>query len=190
VRDSQPRPRELLTATDRLVAVARDRDRSAFAELFREFAPSVKRYVMSAGISGAQADELAQEILLTVWRRADTYDPARASAATWIFAIARNRRIDALRRERHPEVDLADPVLVPAAEPAPDAGIDPARSRETLLGALAELPEEQAKILHSAYFEDKSLATIAGDEAVPLGTVKSRVRLAMQRLRASLGGSR
>ncbi|HYM30755.1 MAG TPA: sigma-70 family RNA polymerase sigma factor, partial [Candidatus Cybelea sp.] len=99
---------------DLIQAVAAARDRAAFAALFRHFAPRVKSYLMRLGAENAQAEELAQEVLLTVWHKAATFDRRQASASTWIFTIARNRRIDALRRERRPELDPTDPMLVPA----------------------------------------------------------------------------
>lgn len=166
--------------------IARHRDRNAFAALFDRYAPQLKRYLMRSGVDGARADELVQDILLTVWHKADRYDARRAAPSTWIFTIARNRRIDALRRERHPEPDPDDPMVTPAPERAADAVADEARARDTLKSALAELPPDQARVLEGAYFEDKALSAIASELDVPLGTVKSRVRLALQRLRAAL----
>jgi RNA polymerase sigma-70 factor (ECF subfamily) len=169
-----------------LEAVARHRDRGAFAQLFQQLAPQIKRYLLRAGVEEAQADDLVQDVLLTVWRRADTFDPRRASATTWVFTIARNRRIDGFRRDRRPELDPHDPALVGHPDTGADAAIDLARSAEALRGAIDALPPEQAHTLERAYFEDRTLHSIAVETAVPLGTVKSRVRLALQRLRAAL----
>lgn len=171
---------------DLLLAVARDRDRGAFARLFEHFAPRLKAYLRRLGAEAGAAEELAQEVMLTVWRRADRFDPAQASASTWIFTIARNKRIDALRRERRPEIDPDDPTLVPdPVEPA-DRRLEAAQASGRLRAALRELPPEQAELLRLAYFEDKAHSAISAERGIPLGTVKSRLRLAMERLRKAL----
>jgi RNA polymerase sigma-70 factor (ECF subfamily) len=166
-------------------AVARSRDRAAFADLFAHFAPRVKGYLMRLGASGGLAEDLAQEAMLTLWRKAALFDPAKASASTWVFTIARNLRIDAIRRERHPEVDPAE--LAPEPERAADAGMmrveDDARVRE----ALATLPKEQVQVIELSFYADKPHSTIAQELGLPLGTVKSRLRLAMARIRSALG---
>jgi RNA polymerase sigma-70 factor (ECF subfamily) len=182
------RPESARSLDDLLVAVGRDHDRAAFGELFRAVAPKVKAYLLRGGADEAKADELVQDVMLTVWRRADTFDPRRAAATTWIFAIARNRRIDALRREKHPEVDPRDPALEPAPSTSAEGAIDASRAGAAVRGALRMLPPEQAAVLVGAYFEDRTLAAIAERDQVPLGTVKSRVRLALERLRGALGG--
>jgi RNA polymerase sigma factor (sigma-70 family) len=175
------------TASELLVLVSGG-DREAFSALFRTYAPQLRRYFLQGGADSGRADELVQEVLLTVWRRAGTYDPKRASPSTWIFTIARNKRIDALRREKRPEIDETDPALVAAPGRHAEAEIDAGRSRGALLVALETLPPEQARVLASAYFEDKPLPAIAEEAGVPLGTVKSRVRLALERLRSALKG--
>jgi RNA polymerase sigma factor (sigma-70 family) len=169
--------------------VAKQRDRAAFAELFSHFAPRVKAYLVRLGSGADVAEELAQEVMLTVWRRADSFDPARAGASTWIFAIARNRRIDALRRAPRRDFDPDDPDLAPSAPAAPDQSVD-ARDWERKLGAaLGDLPDEQAQMLRLAYYDDRSHSEIADALKVPLGTVKSRLRLAIGRLRAKFEDS-
>lgn len=169
-----------------LTAVGRDRDRRAYAALFGHFAPRVKAYLRRLGTDPAACEELAQEVMLLVWRRAETYDPAQASASTWIFTIARNRRVDAIRREQRPEFDAEDPSLVPdPAEPA-DRTVELAQETRRLQAALGALPPEQAELIQLAYFEDKPHSAIAEERGLPLGTVKSRLRLAMDRLRRAL----
>lgn len=179
---------------DLLVAVACDRDRKAFSELFHRIAPKVKGYLQRLGAGPSQADELAQEVMLLVWRRAEAFDPARSGAATWIFTIARNKRIDAIRRERRPEIDPGDPALVPAivpdAPPSADRAIESVEDTARLRAAILRLPAEQADLLRLAYFEDQPHAAIAETRGLPLGTVKSRLRLAMGRLRRELEGGR
>lgn len=166
-----------------LGAVASRQDRAAFARLFAHFAPRVKGYLMRLGAERAQADDLMQDVMLTVWRKAPGYDPKMASPGTWIFAIARNRRIDALRRDKRADLDPDDPGLMPDAAALPDRTLD-ARLWETrLAGAIADLPPEQAQMLRLAYYEDRSHGDIASSLRLPLGTVKSRLRLAVARLR-------
>lgn len=176
-------PRE---SEELLIAIGRDRDRSAFVNLFQIFAPRIKSYVMGLGLSQAAADDLVQDIMLTIWRRAEQYDPAKAAASTWIFTIARNRRIDFFRRENRPEFDPNDPMLVREPEPAADSELAIRQESEILRQAVATLPEEQAELLRLAFFEDLSHSHIAAKLSLPLGTVKSRLRLALGKLRVLL----
>jgi RNA polymerase sigma-70 factor (ECF subfamily) len=169
-----------------IAAIAADRSRESFALLFARFAPRVKGYLLTLGAKPELAEELAQETLLTVWRKAAYFDPARASASTWIFTIARNLRIDALRRQRHPEDLLDEPELVPPEEVRPDEALSAAEREQRLRRALKTLPREQAEVVQLSFFHDKAHAEISRDLGVPLGTVKSRLRLAMVRLRAQL----
>ena len=173
---------------DLMILVAHDRDRRAFAELYGWFAPRVKGFLIRRGLDAQRAEEVAQEAMLTVWRKADRFDRRQASVATWIFTIARNRSIDELRREKRPEIELDDPTLVGEglAQPA-DTAYAAGQEAERLKAAIGTLPEEQARLLHMAFFEDKSHSAIAASEDLPLGTVKSRLRLALSKLRAALG---
>jgi len=168
-------------------AIAQRQDRAAFGELFRYFAPRIKAWLLRAGASQAAAEEMAQETMLSVWRKAASFDPSRAGATTWIFTIARNLRIDTMRRERHPSALLADPSDdVPPPEPA-DYALDVAERESRLRIALSQLPGEQAAVIRKAFFEDKAHSEIEQELGIPLGTVKSRLRLAMNRLRSVLG---
>ena len=172
---------------DLMVLIARDQDRRAFGVLFGYFAPRVKGFLMRRGLDAGRAEEITQETLLIVWRKADRFDRRQASVSTWIFTIARNRSIDALRRERRPGIDPDDPTLtgdgmVASAETAYSDRQDHAR----LKAAIATLPDDQAHLLKLAFFEDKSHSAIAETEDLPLGTVKSRLRLAVSKLRVAL----
>jgi RNA polymerase sigma-70 factor (ECF subfamily) len=166
-----------------MLRVAREQDRSAFAELFGHFGPRVKSYLMRLGSDASGAEDLLQEVMLAVWRRAATYDPAQAGVATWIFTIARNKRIDALRRVPRGALDPNDPALQPEPPPSPDHEAEAVRWEGAIADAVAAMPREQAEILRLAYYEDISHSDIAARIGVPLGTVKSRLRLAMARLR-------
>lgn len=175
------------TTTALLVACG-VRDRAAFAALYAGIGPRVKGYVARIARDPAIAEELTQDILLTVWRRADRYDPERASAETWIFAIARNRVIDTIRRRKLPQPDESDPTWVPAAPDPGDHVVASRQRSERIRDALLTLPDAQRDVMHQAFFESRSYPEIAEDQGVALGTVKSRARLAFERLRELLAG--
>jgi len=179
-RDTDREPSSAL-----IVLIAERGDREAFARLFDYFAPRVKSYLMRLGVAPETAEELAQETLLTVWRRAQVFDPTRAAASTWIFTIARNLRIDLFRRDRRtPPVD--DPLGFAPSPAAPDEALCVLEDGERIGLAIAALPKEQAEVIALAFFADKTHSEIAGEIGLPLGTVKSRLRLALARLRAVL----
>jgi RNA polymerase sigma-70 factor, ECF subfamily len=173
---------------DAVEAIGRASDRQAFALLFRHFAPKIKGYVLKLGASNAEAEEVAQDAMLTVWRKAASFDRTQASVSTWIFTIARNRRIDIVRKEKRPEFDPSDPMLVPEEAIAPDAALSASERQERLSAAIQELPQEQLDLVREAFYMAKTHAEIAEQTKLPLGTVKSRLRLAFGRLRRALAG--
>lgn len=182
-----PPPPSTRNHEDLIDAIAADGDRGAFAELFAHFAPRIKSYLLRLGADAATAEEVAQEAMLTVWRKAASFDRRQAGAGTWIFTIARNRRIDRLRRERRPELDPDDPALVPAHPEGADGLVWAGQVEERLRLAIATLPSEQSDLIRRAYYEELSHREIAEQSGLPLGTVKSRIRLALQRLRERTG---
>lgn len=163
------------------------RDRGAFAALFDRYAGRIKAFLMRRGTSADEAEELVQEVMVTVWGRAASYDPDRAAVSTWIFTIARNRRIDLARRAGRQSRDVLDPSWEREAEPDGYATLAAAQREGRLRDALADLPEAQRQVLVAAFYEGLSHAEIAARDGVPLGTVKSRLRLAFRRLAAELG---
>ena len=173
--------------TDLVVRIARSRDREAFHSLFVVFAPRVKTYLMRRGASAEKAEELAQETLLTVWRKATYFDPSRASASAWLFTIARNLRIDAIRRENSATAYAlkAEPDDIEDRTPETESQI--AERQNRVRAAIADLPPEQLEVVQLSFFQDKPHAEIASELALPLGTVKSRLRLAMAKLRGLVG---
>jgi len=166
--------------TARLSSLAEQRDKTLFAELFRYFAPRVKAYLVRLGLSEAVADEVSQEAMLTVWNKAHLFNAQRASASTWVFTLARNRFIDLKRRERYTQVSLFEDDLLLA-----ERGQGPAAVlAQRVLGALEGLPASQAQVVYLSFYEGKSHSDIAQQLGIPLGSVKSRMRLAFNRLRS------
>lgn len=161
-----------------------DRDQTAFAELFSHFAPRVKAFLMKSGASETLAEECTQEAMATLWRKAHLFDPSRASVSTWIFTIARNRRIDMLRKQRRPEPE--DLAWGPEQEPDQADVMALQQESEQLGRAIAELPPAQRELIQKAYFGDLSHSEIADQTGLPLGTIKSRIRLALERLRHAM----
>jgi RNA polymerase sigma-70 factor, ECF subfamily len=167
-------------------AVAVRQDRSAFASLFEYFAPRIKAYMHRSGASETNAEELAQETMLMVWRKAALFDPASTGASAWIFTIARNLRIDAHRRaSRGGMTEAVDVALEFQVDerPQPDLQMAASQSEQRVRTALAQLSPEQMHVVELSFYEDKAHAEIAQMLGIPLGTVKSRLRLAMNRLR-------
>ncbi len=166
----------------RKVADAQDTD--AFTALFEHFAPRVKAFLIKSGADHAMAEECAQDVMVTVWKKAAQFDPSRASVATWIFTIARNRRIDMLRRDRRPEPE--DLSWGPDEEPDQLDILSLQQESDQLAAAIAQLPHKQRVMIERAYFGDLTHSEIADETGLPLGTIKSRIRLALERLRHSL----
>lgn len=188
----KPSPEDL---ADLLIAVAKVQDRVAFASLYRFFAPRVKSFLLRAGLDSGVADELAQETLVSVWRKAASFDPAKACVSTWIYTIARNLRVDHLRRtcdvpREQPEDsehddDLIHQVADSSLPSIPDQLSDQ-RVHAKVRTAIEQLPRDQREVLRLSYYDDQPHAAIAKALDIPLGTVKSRMRLAVTRLRESL----
>lgn len=170
---------------EQLVARIAAGDREAFASLFERYASRVKAYLIRLGARGALAEDLAQDAMVAVWRRAASFDPARAQVSTWMFVIARNAWIDRLRREK---VELAyNSGLIATEESDDESPADAAmrvQTEEQMQTALALLSDEQRQVVQLSFFEDRPHSEIAERLSLPLGTVKSRLRLALAKLRA------
>lgn len=170
---------------DLVERVAAQADRAAFARLFSYYAPRVKGYLLRLGLDAAQAEELTQEVMVAVWRKAATFDRTQASVATWIFRIARNRRIDLFRRERL-ALDAHDPALQPTPEAGPDGAAEAVEREARVRRAVAELSPDQRDLVREAFYEELSHSQIAEKTGLPLGTIKSRLRLAFAKLKLRL----
>jgi RNA polymerase sigma-70 factor, ECF subfamily len=168
--------------------VAAARDRSAFVELFDYFAPRLNSYLQRLGMKQGMAEDLAQDVMLTLWRKAHLFDPSKSSLSTWLFRVARNRRIDVLRRDRSALIDPLDPIFQPSEIEAADVSMDSVTRDERVRIAMLDLPAEQLELIRFAFYEGLSHSEIAERTNLPLGTVKSRIRLAFGRLRKIISG--
>lgn len=169
-------------------AIVASRDRAAFERLFAHFAPRLKSHFLARGQSQVQAEELTSETMFAVWSRAQQFDSQKGAVSTWIFTLARNLLIDRLRAEKRQGAALADFAsqneIVDATKAAsPEEYAVSVEREQNLRHALAELPPEQAHVLERSFAGGLSLAEIATAESLPLGTVKTRARLALARLR-------
>jgi RNA polymerase sigma-70 factor, ECF subfamily len=166
-----------------LLAVA-EGDRESFAVLFSLFAPKVKTYLRRKGSSDGEAEDLVQETLLRVWRKARSFDPSRGTQAAWIFTIARNVQVDSVRRERHPE-DLID-LCRPPPPPTPEETLIAADQRAELNRAVASLSKQQARVFRLAFAREGTLADVALGVGLEVPTVKSHLRRSVAKLREAL----
>lgn len=171
---------------EQLARVAATKDRQAFAELFDHFAPRVKSFMMRKGATAEQAEDLVQETMIAVWSKAALYAADRGSVATWIFTIARNLRIDRLRREKSNQFTDLDDYDGPSDDPSQDETLRRIQEDGAVAKALAQIPPEQRELLILSYVEDMPQSEIAARLQIPLGTVKSRMRLAYRRMKKML----
>lgn len=167
-----------------LKRICDDQNQAAFAAMFSHFAPRIKSYLIRCGGNPVQAEEATQEAMATVWRKAHLFDPSKASAATWIFRIARNKQLDAIRKQRHPEPEDLPWAASATADPADEFAL--AEEQDRLRQAVNALPRKQREIVEQAFYGDRTHSEIAEVTSLPLGTIKSRIRLALDRLRRDL----
>ncbi|WP_428033793.1 sigma-70 family RNA polymerase sigma factor [Amphritea sp.] len=170
--------------SDLLGRLAAKPDKSIYARLFNHFAPRVKAYILRLGVAVSAAEEVTQEVMLSVWRKAHMYHPEKAAASTWIFTLARNQSIDWMRKQKYPQYSLDE-----WSETAAQAG----QGEQEVLSdrvakAISQLPENQAQVIYMSYFEGRSHGDIASRLDIPLGSVKSRIRLASEKLKQIWGG--
>lgn len=169
--------------------VGRNQDKAAFSALFAHFSPFLKAFLIkSGGVTPESAEELVQETMIKVWRKAPTFSASQASASTWIYTIARNTRIDWLRKQnrQNPDELSAEDLYDDREEPTPYSSLVTIRNKRNIAEQLKTLPKEQAEVLNMMYFQGKSGQQVADALELPLGTVKSRIRLALNKLKLGL----
>jgi RNA polymerase sigma-70 factor, ECF subfamily len=172
--------------SDCITRIATAQDEAAFEVLFRHFAPRLKSYFTKLGGDAAMAEEITQEAMVSVWKNAGQFDPAKASAATWIFTIARNLSIDRFRQARRPAFDPNDPAFIPEDEEPPDRQLERAETELKVREVMNSLSPHEKSVLMLSFYENRSHGEIAKRLGLPVGTVKSRIRLAFGKLRAAL----
>jgi RNA polymerase sigma-70 factor (ECF subfamily) len=186
-RTDIPSPEELASLVARVAAAG---DKQAFAVLFRFYAPRLKSFLGRQGFGEIECEDLVQETMLSIWRRAASFDPVKAGVSTWIYTIARNLGIDRWRREGRAstwcELVAADDV---DPDPSVEARMIASQSESRVRDALTKLPDEQAAVIRMTFYGEDAQAEIARMLGIPLGTVKSRVRLALVRLRKTMEDS-
>ena len=163
--------------------IGRNQDKIAFNSIFRYFAPRLKSFLVKAGSTDSQAEEVIQEVMIAVWTKSSTYDSSKSSVSTWIYTIARNKRIDKIRKEKRHYLSESDEGLEIPVDSTQEKEIFSAQVSSSLKKYMENLPEEQSKLLKLSYFYNKTHADISTELKIPLGTVKSRIRLALTKMR-------
>ena len=151
--------------------------------IFRYFAPRLKSFLVKAGSTDSQAEEVIQEVMIAVWTKSSTYDSSKSSVSTWIYTIARNKRIDKIRKEKRHYLSESDEGLEIPVDSTQEKEIFSSQVANSLKKYMSNLPEEQSKLLKLSYFYNKTHADISSELKIPLGTVKSRIRLALTKMR-------
>ena len=169
-----------------LAKVAESQDISSFKKIFDYFSPRLKSFLMRSGADEAIAEEIIQETMTIIWTKADYYDPKVASPSTWIYTIARNKKIDILRKSRKAMLEDIDTAVLAPVESKADENIEHDQKFEMIAQYLDDLPEDQLNLLKMNFFEEKSHGEISEITKIPLGTVKSRIRLALEKIRGKL----
>jgi RNA polymerase sigma-70 factor (ECF subfamily) len=171
---------------DCIVRIAVSKDPTSFEAVFRYFAPRLKSYFMRLGADASVAEEITQEALVQVWRNAGQFDRSKASASTWIFTIARNLSIDTFRRTRRPAFDPSDPAFIPDGEMLPDLQLERSETEQRVRLVMNSLSSNEKSVLMLSFYENFSHGEISERLGIPLGTVKSRIRLAFAKVRSAL----
>ncbi|WP_417451336.1 sigma-70 family RNA polymerase sigma factor [Kordiimonas sp.] len=166
--------------------IAENSDRAAFAQLFAYFAPRLKSYLMTLGLGDEKAEDIAQEAMVTLWRKAGKFDPAKAKLSTWLFRVARNRFIDHTRRQKYAEVDADDHLASMVASDETDLPAIQNQNAVRVQAAMDVLKPAQKQVIELSFFKELSHSQIAAELSLPLGTVKSRIRIAFEALRNEL----
>ena len=169
------------------VKIARTKDKIAFKKLFDHFAPRLKSYLMKLGLDGQKSEDVAQEVMITLWQKAEKFDPTKAKLSTWMFRVARNKYIDLVRKQKYATVNADDHMSEMVAPEQTDRPLEGKQTSIHIKKAMLKLKVDQRKVIELSFFEELSHAEISIRLGLPLGTVKSRIRSAFQTLRRELG---
>jgi len=169
-----------------ILNIAESQDIGSFKKIFEYFSPRLKSFLMKSGAEESIAEEIIQETMTIIWTKADYYDPKVASPSTWIYTIARNKKIDILRKSRKAILEDIETAVLPAVEPKTEENIEHDQKFDLIAQQLDSLPKDQLDLLKMNFFEEKSHGEISELTGIPLGTVKSRIRLALEKIRAKL----
>lgn len=175
-----PQPQTTQDWSSILMSLGETKDKSLFVQLFKHFAPKIKAYIVRLGLVESTAEELMQETMASVWRKAHMYQKSKAAASTWIFTLARNQSIDWMRKQKYPEYSLDE--WYEEADESEDICTDVVVSAR-MQASIGKLPELQAQAIYMSFYEGRSHSEIADRLGIPLGSVKSRIRLASEKLR-------
>ncbi|WP_415893961.1 sigma-70 family RNA polymerase sigma factor [Neptuniibacter sp. PT8_73] len=177
---AMPQPETTQDWSSLLMSLGETKDKALFVQLFKHFAPKIKAYIIRLGLVESTAEELMQETMASVWRKAHMYQKSKAAASTWIFTLARNQSIDWMRKQKYPEYSLDE--WHEEADESQDTCTDVVLSAR-MQASIDKLPELQAQAIYMSFYEGRSHSEIADRLGIPLGSVKSRIRLASEKLR-------
>jgi len=169
-----------------IARIAKERDRSAFIEVFKHFAPRVKGFLMNRGRDQQSAEDVLQVVMIAVWEKAYLYSPEKASVSTWLFTIARYKHIDRMRKDGRYKLEPDEPDLRPSDDAGSEDEVLASQRGEAVKSAVALLPADQQTVIHLSFNQGLSHSEIAEKLGLPLGTIKSRIRRAFQRMREEL----
>jgi len=170
-----------------VLEVAQNKDRNAFKILFEYFAPRLKSYLLNFKITNQKAEDLTQEVMITLWQKTDKFNPEKAKLSTWLFRIARNKYIDLVRKQKYPELNVDDHLSSMVAPEKTDKSLEDKQDSALIKEAMESLSNDQRLVINLSFFKELSHSQIAEETGLPLGTVKSRIRTAFQTLRKELG---
>ena len=180
---------EVMDLNQAIRRIAEFRDRDAFIIVYNFFSPRLKSYLITQRMSVMNAEELVQETMLRIWQKSKMFNPDKSSASTWIFTIARNLRIDSIRKNKLPMINIDEVSEQIDSQPDPEHQADRNQRQKNIAHALTLLPSKQFQVVFMSFFQDKSHGEISEELQIPLGTVKSRMRLAFERLRTNVRGN-
>jgi len=183
----EPSTLSRMSHEDLVLEIAQNKDQKAFKVIFEYFAPRLKSYLLNFKIADQKAEDLTQEVMITLWQKAEKFDPEKAKLSTWLFRIARNKFIDQVRKQKYPELNADDHMSVMVAPEKTDKSLEDKQDTGLIKKAMERLSDDQRLVINLSFFKELSHSQIAEETGLPLGTVKSRIRTAFKTLRNELG---